>query len=100
MSSPCSPAPRNDTGFKGLGGRFDRRKLLYFSAGIAEEIRYTRIDTGQAVDVAARMQSVPFAPQTFDLMQKCLDGSAATAEFRECWQAACAARAWPRTARG
>ena len=80
----------HDTGFKGLGGRFDRRKLLYFSAGIAEEIRYTRIDTGQAVDVAARMQSVPFAPQTFDLMQKCLDGSATpaqAAEFRECWQA-------------
>ena len=80
----------HDTGFKGLGGRFDRRKLLYFSAGIAEEIRYTRIDTGQAVDVAARMQSVPFAPQTFDLMQKCLDGSATpaqSAQFRECWQA-------------
>ena len=80
----------HDTGFKGLAGRFDRRKLLYFSADVAEEIRYTRIDTGQAVDVAARMQSVPFAPQTFDLMQKCLDGSATpaqAAEFRECWQA-------------
>ena len=80
----------HDTGFKGLGGRFDRRRLLYFSADVAEEIRYTRIDTGQAVDVAAHMQSVPFAPQTFDLMQKCLDGSATpdqAAEFRECWQA-------------
>jgi formylmethanofuran dehydrogenase subunit E len=80
----------HDTGFKGLAGRFDRRKLLYFSAEVLEEIRYTRIDTGQAVDVAARMQSVPFAPQTFDLMQKCLDGSATpeqAAEFRECWQA-------------
>ena len=80
----------NDTGFKGLGGQFDRRGLLFFSAEVAEEIRYTRIDSGQAVDVAARMQSVPFAPQTFALMQKCLDGSATpqeTAEFRECWQA-------------
>jgi hypothetical protein len=80
----------HDTGFKGLGGRFDRRRLLYFSANIAEEIRYTRIDSGQAVEVAANLQSVPFAPQTFGLMQKCLDGSATpqeTAEFRECWQA-------------
>lgn len=80
----------HDSGFKGLGGRFDRRRLLFFSAAVPEEIRYTRIDTGQAVDVAARMQSVPFAPQTFDLMQKCLDGSATpdqAAEFRECWQA-------------
>ena len=80
----------HDTGFKGLGGRFDRRELLYFSAGVAAEIRFTRVDTGRAVDVAARLQSVPFAPQTAGLMQKCLDGSATpeeTAMFRECWQA-------------
>ena len=80
----------HDTGFKGLGGRFDRRRLLYFSADVAEEIRYTRIDSGQAVEVAANLQSVPFAPQTPELMQKCLAGSATpqeTAEFRECWQA-------------
>jgi len=80
----------HDTGFKGIAGNFDRRRLLYFSADVAEEIRFTRIDTGQAVDVAARTQSVPFAPQTIALMQKCLDGSARpeeTAEFRECWQA-------------
>jgi hypothetical protein len=80
----------HDTGFKGLGGRFDRRRLLYFSADVGEEIRYTRLDTGQAVDAAAQLQSVPFAPQTVALMQKCLDGSATpqeTAEFRACWQA-------------
>ena len=79
-----------DSGFKGLGGRFDRRRLLYFSADVAEEIRFTRCDTGQSVDVAARMQSVPFAAQTFELMQKCLDAGATpdqAAEFRECWQA-------------
>ena len=80
----------HDTGFKGIGGRFDRRRLLHFSADVAEEIRFTRTDTGQAVDVAAQLQSVPFAPQTPALMQKCLDGSASpqeTAEFRLCWQA-------------
>ena len=80
----------HDTGFKGLAGRFDRRQLLYFSADVVEEIRYTRFDTGQAVEVSAQLQSVPFAPQTIELMQKCLNGSASpqeTAEFRECWQA-------------
>jgi hypothetical protein len=80
----------HDTGFKGLGGQFERRRLLYFSADVAEEIRYTRIDSGQVVEVSAQLQSVPFAPQTFALMQKCLDGSATaqeTAEFRACWQA-------------
>jgi hypothetical protein len=80
----------HDTGFKGIGGRFDRRRLLYFSAEVGEEIRFTRVDTGQAVDVAARLQLVPFAPQTSELMQKCLGGSATpeeAARFRECWQA-------------
>ena len=80
----------HDTGFKGIATQFDRRRLLYFSADVAGEIRFTRIDTGQAVEVAAQLQSVPFAPQTVALMQKCLDGSATpqeTAEFRECWQA-------------
>jgi formylmethanofuran dehydrogenase subunit E len=80
----------HDSGFKGIGGRFDRRQLLYFAADVTEEIRFTRIDTGQAVDVAARLQRVPFAPQTSELMQKCLAGSASaeeTARFRENWQA-------------
>jgi len=80
----------HDTGFKGIGGRFDRRHLLYFSSEIAEEIRFTRIDTGRAVDVGARLQLVPFAPQTAELMQKCLNGSASadeTTRFRANWQA-------------
>ena len=80
----------HDTGFKGIGGRFDRRQLLYFSADVAEEIRFIRVDSHQAVDVAARLQLVPFAPQTGELMQKCLDGSATaeeTTRFRGSWQA-------------
>ena len=80
----------HDTGFKGIGGRFDRRKLLYFSADVADEIRFTRVDTSQAVDVAARLQLVPFASQTSELLQKCLSGKATpdeTRQFRENWQA-------------
>lgn len=80
----------HDTGFKGIGGRFDRRKLLHFSTDVAEEIRFTRVDSGQAVDVAARVHLVPFAAQTAELMQKCLAGSATgeeAARFRDNWQA-------------
>lgn len=80
----------HDSGFKGIGGRFDRRKLLYFSADVAEEIRFTRIDNGEAVDVGARLQGVPFAPGTSELMQKCLSETATPEErtrFRENWQA-------------
>ncbi|MBI5791989.1 MAG: hypothetical protein HZA63_10980 [Rhodocyclales bacterium] len=79
----------HDTGFKGIAGRFDRRKLMYFLADIGDEIRFTRLDTGAAVDIRAELQGIPFAPQTPALMQKCLDGSATpaeAAEFRQCWQ--------------
>ena len=79
-----------DDGFKGLGGRYDRRNLMNFSTAVDAEIRFTRIDTGAAVDVAARMQSVPFAPGTAALLEKCLSGTANAAEveeFRAAWQA-------------
>ncbi len=79
----------HDTGFKGLAGRFDRRRLMYFLADIGDEIRFTRLDTGAAVDVRTELQSVPFAPQTPTLLQKCLEGTASaeeSAEFRACWQ--------------
>lgn len=80
----------HDTGFKGLAGQFDRRKRMYFLADIADEMRFTRLDSGAAVDVRADLQRVPFAARTPELMQKCLDGSASAAEageFRESWQA-------------
>lgn len=79
-----------DDGFKGLGGRYDRRNLMNFAAAIDAEIRFTRIDTGAAVEVGARMQSVPFAPGTAALLEKCLSGTANAAEveeFRAAWQA-------------
>lgn len=79
-----------DAGFKGIGGRFDRRRRMYFEADIDGEIRFTRLDTGAAVDVRADVHRVPFAPATSALMQKCLDGSASAMEaeeFRACWQA-------------
>jgi hypothetical protein len=79
-----------DGGFKGIGGRFDRRDLLHFSAGVTGEIRFTRMDNYESVEVAARLQSVPFAPDTPELMRKCLEGKAApdeAARFRDQWQA-------------
>lgn len=80
----------HDTGFKGLAGRFDRRKRMYFLADISDEIRFTRLDTGAAVDVRADLQHVAFPSRTPELMQKCLGGSATpaeAAEFRAGWQA-------------
>jgi hypothetical protein len=81
----------SDNGFKGLGGRFDRRKRLHFAvAGMQEEMRFTRLDTGQAVYVAANLHLVPASPRMPVLMASCLSGTATQAEaneFRQLWQA-------------
>lgn len=77
------------TGFKGLGGRFDRRGLLDFGEDIGAEMRLTRTDTGQAVEVSARMDSVPLDPRVRELLPRCLmDGGdqEALREFQTLWQ--------------
>lgn len=38
-------------GFKGIAGRFGRRGLLAFGAPIAADLRFTRVDTGQSVEI-------------------------------------------------
>lgn len=78
-----------DTGFKGIGGRFDRRNLLFFEADIAGQLRFTRVDSGDAVTVSAQLDRVPPDPRVAQLMPKCLNGvaSAEDAElFRSLWQ--------------
>jgi formylmethanofuran dehydrogenase subunit E len=46
-------------GFKGIAGRFDRRDLLFFNAGIDADIQFVRVDSGAAVTVAYRADLVP-----------------------------------------
>ncbi len=71
-----------DTGFKGLGGQFDRRDLMAFDADIPLEIRFTRLDTGTQVDGAAHLRQIAMDPDIPALMQRCLQGSASTEERR------------------
>lgn len=78
-----------DTGFKGLAGRFDRRKLLAFDAPLPLDLRFTRVDTGAAVDAIAHLRQVPADPQMAPLMQACLAGEASLDEarlFGQLWQ--------------
>jgi len=78
-----------DSGFKGLAGRFDRRHLLFFEQDVPLEIRFTRTDTGDKVDVAAHPQQVAGDPDTVPLMQRCLGGKASAEEaqrFAALWQ--------------
>jgi hypothetical protein len=80
----------SDNGFKGIGGRFDRRKRLLFAMEMPGEMRFTRLDTGQAVHVATNLNLVPASPRLPTLLASCLSDTATaeeTAEFRQLWQA-------------
>lgn len=79
----------SDNGFKGIGGRFDRRKRLFFAVDIPGEMRFTRLDTNQTVLVMTNLQRVPASPRLPALMASCsrnTAGSAEIAEFRQLWQ--------------
>lgn len=80
----------SDNGFKGIGGRFDRRNKLFFAAEIPGEIRFTRLDTSKAVLVKINLQQVPASPRMPALMACCIANTASPAEiaeFRQLWQA-------------
>ncbi|AIP67015.1 hypothetical protein [Burkholderia thailandensis] len=79
-----------DTGFKGIGGRFDRRRLLAFGEPMPGQLRFTRVDTEASVGVSARLDRVPGDPRIADLLPRCLAMTASPDEatlFRELWQA-------------
>jgi len=76
-------------GFKGIGGKFDRRNLLHFNADITGEIRFTRLDTGMNVEVGYHPEWVPPSPAMKELMQKAMMGVANAEErsqFGLLWQ--------------
>lgn len=78
-----------DGGFRGLGGRYSRRNLLLFGIGSGAELRFTRLDTGEAVAVSYHPELVPAPPDLQALMQKLLSGEASAAEkteFGRLWQ--------------
>ena len=79
-----------DTGFRGLAGQFNRRNKLYFSQPLVHgELRFTRLDSGAAVEVAADLARVPGVPRMVELMRLCLSGQASPAqhnEFQLLWQ--------------
>lgn len=78
-----------DAGFKGIGGRFDRRELLSFDIAIAGEICFTRVDSSAAVTASARLDRVPSDARVQQLLPKCLFGTASSEEaatFQSLWQ--------------
>jgi hypothetical protein len=79
-----------DSGFRGLGGRFNRRNLLHFGQAMAGgELRFTRLDTGSAVAATADLSRVAGDPQVGELLPACLAGRATLQmqeTFRRLWQ--------------
>lgn len=68
------------SGFKGLGGRFSRAGLARCRPELPCRLRYTRLDTGAAVDADADVSLVPADPALHSLMELTLAGQATDAE--------------------
>ena len=76
-------------GFKGLAGRFERRGLLAFGAPIAAELRFTRLDTGCAVE-ADLPRAAAASPELLASLRDALSPEASAMErqgFARAWQA-------------
>jgi hypothetical protein len=76
-------------GFQGLGGRHGRRGLLNFAVAMRGDARFTRLDSGAAVELAYRPQLVPPDPALQALMPRVMSGEADAlerAEFARLWQ--------------
>ncbi|CAA6606438.1 conserved hypothetical protein [Rhodospirillaceae bacterium LM-1] len=78
-----------DNGFKGLGGRFDRRGLLDFSQPINGSMALERCDTSARVTLSLDTSVLPAAPEMGALMGLCLSGQGAKEDqkrFGQMWQ--------------
>lgn len=81
-------------GFKGLAGRHIRRNLLAFGVPMRGEMRFTRLDNGQSVEMSHSPSAVARPSTLATLMQDALapQSDAATRQaFGQAWQA------WVRT---
>lgn len=63
-------------GFKGLAGRHARRDLLTYGVPMRGEMRFTRMDTGQSVEVSHHPEAVPRPPELRAQMQVALSPEA------------------------
>lgn len=80
---------KEEDGFKGLNGKFARNNLLKYEAPIKGEMRFTRVDNNQSVEVSYDLSNVVLSGFDASLMQKGMQGIASKDEletFGKSWQ--------------
>jgi hypothetical protein len=70
-------------GFKGIAGDYDRRNLMQFEAPIKSNVKFTRKDCNDSVDVFYDPSSIPGDPKISMLMQLILQENATSAQQKE-----------------
>jgi len=79
----------DDAGFKGIGGNMSRNNLLSYGASISKEIKITRLDNNQSVEVDYNPSSIMPSPNMQPLMGKIMKNMASEdekKEFAKLWQ--------------
>lgn len=77
-------------GFKGIQGNFSRDNLVFYRAAIPTEVRLTRLDSMQSVNLSYNPSSIKADDKMMPLMGKNLKGIATQEEqkmFHTLWQA-------------
>lgn len=76
-------------GFKGIQGNYPRNNLLFYESPIPSEVRLTRLDTMQSIDISYDPSVVKADERMIPLMGKTLKGFASEDEkkmFQTLWQ--------------
>ncbi len=79
----------DDAGFKGIAGNMNRNNLLNYGASISKEVRLTRLDNNQSIEVDYNPSSIMPSPDMQPLMGKMMKNMASEdekIEFGKLWQ--------------
>jgi len=77
------------SGFKGIQGNFSRDNLVFFETDIPTEVKLTRLDTDESVNLSYNPSNIKPNENMMPLLGKCLKGLASPEEqaiFKKLWQ--------------
>jgi hypothetical protein len=80
---------KSKIGFQGVEGKFDRTNLVFFDVDFNGNVKFERVDTGEAVIIKYDLSTIPIDPKQEILMTKVLNEDATQGEeieFEVLWQ--------------